>query len=131
MKIFTSYFGNIRHLKKEGITPVNIAIVTPAWYKGAECKILAPRLNMLNLPPERYLPLYMGILSKLNAAEIIYGLEKMADGRDIALICYEKDGFCHRHLVAQWIQDETRIRVEEYRPMVVKKNIVVTQQSLF
>ena len=34
---------------------------------------------------------------------------------DIILLCYEKSGdFCHRHIVADWIESELKKRVEEY-----------------
>ena len=35
-------------------------------------------------------------------------------GTEIALICYEKpENFCHRHLVAEWLQ-EAGYQVQEY-----------------
>ena len=45
------------------------------------------------------------VLSVLNPTQVVADLTAMAAGRDVALICYEKPtDFCHRHLVAEWLQ---------------------------
>ena len=39
----------------------------------------------------------------------------MVTSDTIALVCYEKPSdFCHRHLVAKWINENTNIEVREY-----------------
>ena len=50
------------------------------------------------------------ILNRLNASKVVFNLGRLADkdgtfySFDICLICYEKPSdFCHRHLVAEWL----------------------------
>jgi hypothetical protein len=52
---------------------------------------------------------YETVLSKLNP-EIVY--EDLKE--DAILLCYEKpDDFCHRHLVAEWLNKNLKINVKE------------------
>ena len=45
------------------------------------------------------------VLDKLNPTEVWKKLSELSDGKPFALICYEKPGdFCHRHLVAEWLE---------------------------
>lgn len=46
------------------------------------------------------------VLDSLIPISVVSDLKRMAEDRDIALVCYEKpEDFCHRHLVAQWLRD--------------------------
>lgn len=50
------------------------------------------------------------VLSKLDAQEVFNKL-----GERAIMICYEKPGeFCHRRLVARWLETELGILVPEY-----------------
>lgn len=40
----------------------------------------------------------------LNASKIISELAQMSKGKDIVLLCYEKDTFCHRQIVSRWLK---------------------------
>lgn len=74
------------------------------------------------------------ILADRNPLQILKQIETIANGSDVALLCYEKPGeFCHRRLVAEWIRQETGVCVDEYEaPEPVKrKKKTDTQQSLF
>lgn len=31
------------------------------------------------------------------------GIKWLGQGKDVVLCCWEKSGFCHRHLVAEWL----------------------------
>lgn len=58
------------------------------------------------------------VLDSLDAESVIKELNCLipnANGKDIALICYEKPSdFCHRHLVAEWL-NQNRYECEEWR----------------
>ena len=44
--IYTSYFSKLSKLGErfpEGFSTVSIAGKSPSWYKGAKCKLLAPK----------------------------------------------------------------------------------------
>jgi hypothetical protein len=111
MKIWTSYFGNIKKI----INPVSIAISPPKWYKGFEYNKLFPTWKMINdLKTNKEIDLilrinkyerayYNEILSQLIQNDVFSDLLTLYNGEDVVLLCYEspKD-FCHRHLVADW-----------------------------
>lgn len=50
---------------------------------------------------------YSKVLNRLDASMVVFQLEQMAmyrNCKDVALICYERpEKFCHRHLVADWL----------------------------
>lgn len=42
--------------------------------------------------------------NQLDFDVIMRELSELSEGKDVALICYEKSSdFCHRHLVAEWL----------------------------
>lgn len=58
------------------------------------------------------------VLEHLDAASTVMKLCYLTlnfDSEDIALICYEKPSdFCHRHLVAEWL-NQNGFKCEEWR----------------
>ncbi len=104
MKLYTSYFKNSINLQLKGIHVISIARKNPAGYRGDSLIELAPEWPWLKLPQRDYMPLYMGKLSQLSPHEVLKRIEQLADGKDAALLCYERPGaFCHRQLVARWL----------------------------
>lgn len=136
MNIYTSYYGNMRKLKKDGIVPVAISAGIPKYFNGDSLSYLAPRGNMLHMTEERYTPEYMKILEKVDInrlREDIKIISTINGGKDVALLCYERSGdFCHRRLFAKWLEEKTGYKVKEYgfddEPV---KRIEVSQGTLF
>lgn len=108
MKIYTSYFAMMRHTPKE-IVPVSISLYSPPGYEGLSMTTLAPAKDILfeykkNPDTEKYTKAYMKQLSMLTPEAVYNVLHKLTNGKDCVLLCYEKTGsFCHRNLVAQWM----------------------------
>lgn len=102
----TCYFGKYR-----GKHPISIARGLPKWYRGPSFNPLFPTWHMItgNLSKEEYTHLYVKqILSRLNPEQIL----KHLDGK--VMLCYEKPPeFCHRSLVAHWIEENTGMKVPE------------------
>lgn len=117
MKIYTSYFGNIKKLIQAGITPIGISQYPPIWFGGVSMKELAPHSYMLSstIGPEEYKRLFKTkILACLKRNVVVKKIEQISGGKDVALICFEKEPeTCHRSLVAEWL-NEGGIKVEEY-----------------
>ena len=120
MKIYTSYFGNLKNLP-DSIVPIAICGAVPAGYKGWRYTKLAPKLNFFKvyketLDKDYYIRNFKKeIFDVLDPNRVVEELSVYAQGKDIALICYEKPGdFCHRHLVAEWLTENTDYKVEEY-----------------
>lgn len=44
------------------------------------------------------------MLNKLDINDVYRDLQKLSNGKDIVLLCYETpEKFCHRHLVSKWL----------------------------
>ena len=119
VKIYTSYFANLRKIP-DNIIPISICRKSPKWYNGLEYKRLAPSLSLLSAwkrePNEKtYRNSFYDISERLNPHIIFDELISMSEGKDIILLCYEHPSkFCHRHLVAEWLNDYG-YNVEEWK----------------
>ncbi len=132
MKIYTSYFGNWNSLKKADIVPVSIALFSPKWYEGYRFHFLAPTRYMVlgDCEREEYVSLYRQILDKYGAEKIVQAVNKVSYGKDVALLCYEKPGeFCHRHLLADYLNEKLNLGVTEFGADIEKEED--NQLSLF
>ena len=111
--IYTSYFAKLKSLP-DNIVPISICGKAPDWYTGLQYKKLAPKWAFFkewkeNHNNDFYIKCFNEqVLDKLNAEDVVMALSELAgfENRynDICLICYEKpEDFCHRHLVADWL----------------------------
>lgn len=118
MKIYTSYFAKAAILRKAGIIPIGIALWPPRFFRGTSMKQVAPRRYMLNdkLTDAEYEAMYRNdVLRLVDARGFIADLERASQGMDVALCCFEKPGdFCHRHILAQWLNEQTGVKVREF-----------------
>lgn len=123
MRIYTSYFAKQRELQRNGVVPIAICLSVPSWFSGKVYQKLALSGGLLREWKDkgcedsyvrRY---YFETLHDLNAAAVVADLSRLAGrGNDIALLCYERsEDFCHRHLVAEWLE-MNGYECEEWRP---------------
>ena len=115
--MYTGYFGNIKNYdNNQNYNFVSIARFNRFW-KGKEYKKLAPPAEIIKIEDENlYTKIYYEkVLNKLNPKEVYAEL-----GDNAVLLCYEKwddikDGktFCHRRIVAKWLEENLGIKVEE------------------
>ena len=107
----TSYFS------KSGSHPeaVSIAAKAPVGYKGREYKRLAPKYWFFKKykedgDKEFYTIQYRKeVLDQLDAKQVLSDL-----GEDAVLLCWEGPSkFCHRRLVAEWLQEKLEITIQE------------------
>ena len=119
--IFTSYFGNLKNLPKD-IVPIAICGKIPDWYDGLCYRDLAPKYKFFmewkkNHDNNYYIEHYNEeVLDNLCSHFVVGDLYDMAEGKNFALICYEKpDEFCHRHLVADWLTKNGYPCIEYHR----------------
>lgn len=111
--MYTSYYGNYRKLF--GVTPVSISISKPKNIDCAVYKRLAPIYTMLSMSESKYIQVYHEILSRLNPFQVLSDLKEIAGSKPFVLLCYEKPNeFCHRHLVADWLNTNCKTRIIEY-----------------
>lgn len=115
--MYTGYFAKLKTYLREGLVPVSIALVTPAWYDGKCFPLLAPTKSIFTEwkygesagDTDRYIHRYRAeVLEPMVRDRVVRMLEIVAEApRDrIILLCYEKpSSFCHRHLAAEWLGD--------------------------
>jgi len=103
--------------RKHGNHPnaVSIAGRAPEAYKGREFKKLAPKFLFFKLFKQGYSETYYKyhfyeeVLGVLDPRKVYEEL-----GEDAILLCWEQPGeFCHRRLVAQWLEEALDIEIEE------------------
>lgn len=132
MKIYTSYFANGAKLQKVGIMIIGIALYPPKWFKGISNKYVSPSWDILHnsKSEDDYVQRFnTEILAHRDPKVFISAIEKMSKGKDVALCCFEKPNeFCHRHLVAKWLNEQLGLRIEEFG---ASNNTVCVEQSLF
>ena len=130
MKIYTGYFGNMKAYR--GMTCVAISLSVPKWltFQIPNCRELNPKPYMLHMDQTQYTEAYNRILDNLSSQDIVDFLDRVSGGKDVVLLCYEKpQDFCHRQLVAAWL-NKAGLDVQEYvKPEPQKPQIV--QMELF
>lgn len=107
----TSYYA-----KYKGDSAVSIAAKCPHWFTGRQYKKLAPSYHALmdykngKINEEQFTELYYAeVLNNLDAKRVYEEL-----GENSVLLCWEKSGsFCHRHIVAEWLQNELGVEITE------------------
>ena len=121
----TSYYVKTHELLIQGYTNlVAVSGFVPEFYSEQmkiderlhRCLELAPKRDWFfdwkqgKFDNDKYIELYYEtVLRKLNPEEIY---EKL--GKDAILLCYEKpEQFCHRHLIAEWLNNNLKINVTE------------------
>jgi len=124
--IYTGYFAKLKAYEKAGLQPVSIAGKAPDFYKGPQYKSLAPRWDMFNdwkkgrIDNMEYTSIFLKHLETLDKEAIRRALNSF--GENVILLCYEKPGdFCHRHIVADWLESNFGWRVNEYDQVVQDK----------
>jgi hypothetical protein len=104
----TSYFSSkLWH----GKNAVAISRGIPKWYKGRAYKVLAPSWELIRIKgTEEYTRRYRNeVLNRLDPKKVYKDL-----GDDAILLCWEKPGeFCHRRLVAKWLEEALGIKIPE------------------
>jgi len=111
----TSYYSNLKNLDISKC--VSIAGKAPDFYTGREFKTLAPKYWFFKKYKEDHdVEFYTQqfqkeVLDPLDPQEIYNEL-----GQDSIILCWEApDKFCHRHLVAKWLENALNIKIEEVK----------------
>lgn len=109
-EIYTSYYANIRKLPRY-IEPLGISVGKNKYFPMLRYDLrLAPTFPMLRMPREEYDKRMRARLERLDAEQVYNSFPDK-----VALICYEKyNDWCHRRMVAEWLEDELGIVVPEY-----------------
>ena len=107
-----------------------ISIKPPNYYTGQQLAFLTPTWDMVipykngNLSEKEYIKQYIQLLEHRTLTP-----RKVADALpdNCYLLCYEKPSdFCHRHIIAAWLNQLDDIRVSEWEN---EKDIKERQQA--
>lgn len=108
MKIYTSYWAKASALKREGLKLISISRFPPRYVGRNEYETyikLAPHSYMLKLDHEEYYKHFNRILDALTPAQVVEDLARISGGKDVVLLCYEKNICdCHRGRVVEWLR---------------------------
>lgn len=132
MTIYTSYYARLKTLRENGVVPVAISRGIPHWFgkDGVRFQMLAPTRQIMNLPESEYIPKFNELLSNLDPKQTIDLIKAQVGDKDCALLCYEKPGdFCHRHLVADWLNSNLGMNVKEWVAPVKEQKVKPTGRS--
>ena len=129
--IYTGNFANVKKYREAGLHPISIAI-SARYFSGDLYRPLNPDRSFMMDPESIYTPKFEKKISLLNAENVSLDLIKLGKGKDIVLLCHEKEGdFCHRQLVAKWLTEKLNIEVVELGKMQKQKQPKIIQDSLF
>ena len=117
--IYTGYYAKLKEYENAGLQPLSIAGRAPSFYKGPQYKSFAPEYKMFmdwkkgKIDNMEYTSIFTKHLDTLDKEAVRRTLNSF--DKDVILLCYEKTGdFCHRHIVADWIEKNLNMRVDEY-----------------
>ena len=113
--MYTGYFAKLKKYESTGLIPISICGKAPDWYQGLQYKKLAPKWEFFNEwkngkhkgDNDYYIAHFKSeVLDNLDINEVLDSLCSHGALNKIILICYEKPAdFCHRHLVADWLNE--------------------------
>lgn len=120
--IYTSYFGQLKNFPNN-FEPICIARWKPKWYNGKVLLALAPPEQLLRwwrasdkneASRERYVRWYkQSVLNGYDPRAIERIIKYITGDKIPVLVCFEKEGFCHRHIISKWFR-ENGIECEEW-----------------
>ena len=124
IEIYTGYYANLRKYLAGGCVPIGISVGTPEYLKGNPIitfmRRLAPTYALLRVEDEgeytrRYRVEVLGGLDYRSVVDEIRAKAAQAGKKKAILLCYEKPPkFCHRSLVAEWLNSKGEFYVREY-----------------
>ena len=118
--IYTGYWSKIKEYTKKGLVPVGISGKIPDGFNGVRYQQLAPKYSWWKQWHDEHMSndwfidkYYETVLNQLDPALVLSDLQKIS--KNIVLLCYETpEKFCHRHLVADWLNKNTDTNIIEY-----------------
>ena len=118
MKLYTGYFDALEKYVKAGLNPISVAGWAPQDYKGQEWKFFAPYFTTYTkyksgeYTEQQYTKEYIAKIEALDKTELKAKIDKIENS---IFLCYEKEGFCHRHLLAEWLKETFGYQIEEFK----------------
>lgn len=116
--IYTGYYSKVKEYKKAGLVTVSISRTQPFSVDG-KILTLAPEEKILwahkngEIDQEEYTRQYLDQLEKRGIRNILLDIHFF--GEDVVLLCWESpEKFCHRHILADYINKNSKLNIIEY-----------------
>ena len=116
--IYTGYYSKVKDYKSSGFTVVSISRTEPFPVDG-KLLMLAPDEKTLTayknhwINEEEYTFEYLEQLDRIGIVNILSAIHCFGD--NVVLLCWEApDKFCHRHILADYINRNTKLDIKEY-----------------
>ena len=124
----TGFFKQIDEEKTNGFISISLYSSNNEFVKH-EYKSLAPNwklfenLKSKKITEDKFIVSYEEQLDSLNPSIVFADLKSLVSGFEPILMTNgTKKKFCHRHLVANWLQNKLNIEIEEYKVGKVSRN---------
>ncbi len=114
--IKTGYFAQAHVYFSAGYELISISKFPPKSFNGLKYFPLSPfKLDYPSL--ELYVNDFKSKLDSLNASKVVNDLIELSNQKPVVLLCFERpDDFCHRQIVADWLNSEIPdLGVEEFK----------------
>jgi uncharacterized protein YeaO (DUF488 family) len=126
MNIYIAQYAEVKYDKT--ICPISISPTVPEGWKGKSLDIFFPLPDLVTQFKENkiligdYTRIYTKeILDRLNPKEVIDYLIDTYNPKDVVICCWgTKDTFCHRYLVANWLNNWITKNPEIYNLSLVR-----------
>ena len=118
--IYTGYYSKIKEYIDSGLTLLSISRTKPEFAKSCiDIPQLFPSNKILwdhnkgKIDEMEYTSKYLDQLNELGVDRIIKMIQIFGD--NVVLLCWESpEKFCHRHILADYINKNSNINVEEF-----------------
>ena len=117
----TGYFKQIIDVQKNAFISISLYPSNNEFVKY-EYKSLAPNwklhenLKSKKISEDQFISAYKEQLNSMNPNKVYEDLNTLVSGLEpILMTDGSKKKFCHRHLVAEWLENELGIIIEEYK----------------
>lgn len=123
MDVRTGYFAKVKKYEDSGYLVVSIARTSPKFYNGLFSYHLAPTSKLLwaykngEVDEDEYTRQYMDYLDEELVVDEVSRYMKLAETQGkcgVVFVCWERaDAFCHRHLLAKYLNHVMNLDVTE------------------
>ncbi len=117
----TGYFKQIIDVQQNGFISISL-YPSNNEFVNYEYKSLAPNWKLYEnfktkkISEDQFITAYKEQLESMNPNKVFEDLNTLVSGLEpILMTDGSKKKFCHRHLVAEWLENELGIIIEEYR----------------